>query len=344
MNKRRALSIAGIVPLVSALLAGCGSAGGTSSANGSESGSSGSASSSGRDGKQIVVGHVLETLSDPSLAQANDAIKAEAKKLGWKIKTVNSNNSQARANDMMQQFVNEDVDAIIVDVYTPDSLKSGIAAANEADIPIGIDFSNGKPNGVAVLTALVAGKVSTRYMVNHMPGQSGNVLAFTYHVGEPCVANEAGFDRVMKKYPKIQVKKMEIPASNGGWYKVGEKDAKGWLASHPAGSGNLAIWGCWDAPTMGASVALQELGRTDVKTYGIYGETGALENVKKGIQTATWWFSGAKAGRLVVRNLAKAIKAGSSWQPKTIDVPPTRLTKKNIDAFLRKHPGLLDGK
>ena len=74
-----------------------------------------------------------------------------------------------------------------------------------------------------------------------------------------------------------------------GYFEDGAQYANAWLASHPAGDGNLAIWGCWDDPAIGAIGALRQQGRDDVKVYGVNGNAQAIENIQNGHMTATAW-------------------------------------------------------
>ena len=95
-----------------------------------------------------------------------------------------------------------------------------------------------------------------------------------------------------------------------GYFEDGAQYATAWLAAHPAGSGPLAIWGCWDDPSIGAISALRQQGRDDVQVYGINGNAQALENIQKGFMTATAWQDSFTEGYNMVGIIDEAIKAG----------------------------------
>ena len=84
---------------------------------------------------------------------------------------------------------------------------------------------------------------------------------------------------------------------------------------------NLAIWGCWDDPAIGAIGSLRQQGRTDVKVYGINGNAQALENIKNGHMTATAWQDSYTEGYNMVKMLEDIKKAGAAWKPKAAEVP-----------------------
>ena len=113
-----------------------------------------------------------------------------------------------------------------------------------------------------------------------------------------------------------------------GYFEDGAQYANAWLASHPAGSENLAIWGCWDDPAIGAIGALRAQNRDDVKVYGVNGNAQALENIKNGFMTATAWQDSFTEGYNMVKMLKEIKDAGASgsrrrsrcrpsWSPRT---------------------------
>lgn len=107
---------------------------------------------------------------------------------------------------------------------------------------------------------------------------------------------------------------------------------------HPAGSAPLAIWGCWDDPSIGAISALRQAGRDDVKVYGINGNAQALENIQKGYMTATAWQDSFTEGYNMLGIIEDAAKAGAAWQPKAVEVPAVVVTKDSVADFLKQHP------
>jgi ribose transport system substrate-binding protein len=170
-------------------------------------------------------------------------------------------------------------------------------------------------------------------------GNKGSVLALTYHTGILCLYRGKAFDAAMKDEPGIKVTRNEVTIP--GQVQDGTKFTAAWLASHPRGSGPLAIWGSWDEPGMGAIAALKQAGRTDVKVYSINGSPQALQAVKDGSMTQIIWQDGATEGKDLFEAAKGATEAGSGWKPKSIDVPGVLVDKNTIDDFLAKHPSAL---
>lgn len=283
----------------------------------------------------ISIGFVYNTATDPNQQTMYDGIKAAAEKKGWKIKQVDANNDASRANNLISAYASQRVDVIVSTVFDPAALRQGIAAANQAKIPFIATYSFGTPDGVAAVFTATAGQQETERMVTDLGG-SGDVLAFTFKPGQPCVEAEKAFDTVIDGQSSINVDKQEVPAP--GWEQAGLKATTSWLKSHPEGSGNLAIWGCWDGPSLGAIRALQEAGRDDVKVYGQYGEAGAIKAVQDGDMTATYWFDNAVAGQDVVDTAAKILDEGDSWKPENIALDPVEVDATSVEQFLADHP------
>jgi ribose transport system substrate-binding protein len=122
-----------------------------------------------------------------------------------------------------------------------------------------------------------------------------------------------------------------------GYFEDGAQYANAWLASHPVG-GNLAIWGCWDDPAIGAIGALRQQNRDDVKVYGVNGNAQAIENIRNGHMTATAWEDSYTEGYQMVKLLKTIKAAGANWTPKAVEVPAVLITRANVAQFIKDHP------
>ncbi|TIU60210.1 MAG: hypothetical protein E5W15_34180 [Mesorhizobium sp.] len=73
-------------------------------------------------------------------------------------------------------------------------------------------------------------------------------------------------------------------------------------------------------------------------TVSINGSAQALQLVKEGDMTATVWQPAYQEGKEVFQAILDSMKAGDSWQPKTIEIPGVVVTKDNVDKFMAEHP------
>jgi ribose transport system substrate-binding protein len=333
------------IPIAAMTLAACGSStssessSAASSAAATEAASEAASEAPAEEPTEAMepktIGFVFNTSTDPNQQTMFEGIRAAAEAQGWEVKQVDPNNDAAKANNLMTAYVSQGVDVIVTTVFPPSALRQGIAAADEAGIPVVATYAFGSEPGVEAVFAAGAGKQQTERMIADMGG-TGSVLAFTFKPGQPCVEAEKAFDEVLAANPDVEVQKQEVPAP--GWEQTGLQTTSAWLKSHPEGSGNLAIWGCWDGPNLGAIKALEQAGRTDVKVYGQYGEAGAINAVKDGNYTATYWFDNAEAGKQVVSTIGEILQAGEAWEAEEILFTAVEVDANTIEQFLADHP------
>ena len=259
-----------------------------------------------------------------------------AEELGWQVNVVDAAGNADQANAAIQNFAQLGAGAIIDMVFPFSSIGAGLDAAGSAGIPV-VTWGGGLGSTVAATNGsggpMAIPVVET--MVEKMGGK-GSILALTYRTGEVCRNRETQLDEILAKYPDITVTKNEVRIP--GFFEDGAQYANAWLASHPAGGENLAIWGCWDDPAIGAIGSLRAQERNDVAVYGINGNAQALENIKNGFMTATAWQDSFTEGYNMVKMLEEIKAAGTAWTPKAAEVPAVLVTKATLDAFVAEHP------
>lgn len=283
-----------------------------------------------------LLGIVSITATEANNARYIKGAEKAAAERGWEVSVIDAQGSADQANAGIQNFVQRGAKAIVDMVFPVSSIGAGLAAADAAKIPM-VTWGGGL-GGSVIATNGSGGPMAVpivEMMVKDLGGK-GEVLALTYHTGEVCRNRELVMDEILAKSPDIKVTKNEVRIP--GYFEDGAQYATAWLATHPAGSGPLAIWGCWDDPSIGAISALRQAGRDDVKVYGINGNAQALENIQKGFMTATAWQDSFTEGYDMLGIIEEAMKAGAGWQPKAVEVPAVVVTRDTVEAFLKDHP------
>jgi ribose transport system substrate-binding protein len=295
--------------------------------------------SSGGGSGQKKLGIVALVATDALNQAVIQGATTAAKQAGWAVTVTDTQGSPDKANAAMTTFsTTQKMDAILVCAFDSNAIGAGLASAKSANIPV-VSWGGQLIDGIAAVTsALKVGEDSVNAMLKDF-GNSGSVLALTYHTGILCKYRGIAFDAAMKKEPGIQVTRDEVAIP--GQVQDGTKFTAGWLAQHPKGSGPLAIWGSWDEPGMGAIAALKEAGRTDVKVYSINGSPQALKSVQTGDMTQVIWQDGRTEGSDLFNAAKGAVDEGDNWKPKSIDVPGVLVDKSTISAFLKDHPSAI---
>lgn len=283
-----------------------------------------------------LIGLVSIAATEANNVRYINGAKKAAEELGYEVSVVDAAGSADQANAAIQNFAQRGAYAIVDLVFPASSIGAGLDAAKQANIPVvtwggGLGLTVAATNGSG---APIAEPVIKK-MIEDLGGK-GEVLALTYRTGEVCRNREALMDEMLKAYPDIKVTKNEVRIP--GYFEDGAQYANAWLASHPPGDEKLAIWGCWDDPSIGAIGSLRSQNRDDVMVYGVNGNAQALENIKNGHMNATAWQDSFTEGYNMVKLLADIKKAGADWQPKAVEVPAVLVTKDSVGDFLKQHP------
>jgi ribose transport system substrate-binding protein len=287
-----------------------------------------------------LVGLVSISATEANNARYIEGAKKAAEELGYEINVIDAAGSADQANAAIQNFAQLGAYAIVDMVFPWSSIGAGLDAAKNAGIPV-VSWGGGLGGSVAATNGSGGPMVVpvNELMLKNMDGK-GAILELTYRTGEVCRNREVELDKALEAYPDIEVTKNEVRIP--GYFEDGAQYANAWLASHPAGDGNLAIWGCWDDPSIGAIGSLRSQGRDDVLVYGVNGNAQALENIKNGHMTATAWQDSFTEGYNMVKMLKEIRDAGEGWEPKAVEVPAVLVTQDTVESFLSEHPDAIN--
>jgi ribose transport system substrate-binding protein len=335
MSKKRSVLrvgfVAALCAIASLVVAACGGGGG--------GGDTGSSSGGGGD-EGLTIGYVAYSMATTPQQELKKGEEEAAKKYGYKVEVADPGGEPAKAVSLMQNFVTQGVDAIIVDSYGPGDLRAGLIAAKEAEIPVYMALAPGETDEAAYAVRANAGTAETEKMLENL-GKEGSVLALTLPSGANCVSSQEQFEEIMEGEPGWEVR--EQPVKVPGFAQEASSTTKAWLKSHPA-SEKLAVWGCWDGPSIGAATALTEEGRNDVQVYGQNTEATTISLLEKGQYTASWWFDGVKLGQKMVELIHG--DAGTPYdelEPRFESFPGIEVNQENVKQFVKEHPSVVSG-
>lgn len=299
----------------------------------------GSVTISAQAADKVLLGLVSIAPAEDNNARFITGAKKAAEKLGWDVTVVDAQGSADKANAAMQNLVQRGAKAIVDMVFPVTSLSAGLAATQQANVPVA-SWGGGMGKGVAATNGsggLLAQPIG-EMLVKDLGG-NGSILMLTYRTGQVCREREEVLDAILKSHPGIKVTKNEVPIP--GYFQAGASFANAWLAGRPAGKEKLAIWGCWDDPALGAISAMRQQDRRDIKVYGQNGNAQAIAAIRSGWMTGTAWQDSVTEGVTLVNTLADAAKSGAAWQPKAVEVKPVIVTKDSVEKFIADVPGAL---
>jgi ribose transport system substrate-binding protein len=305
------LAVVILAILVSVLAAGCQRGGG------------------GGEGGGPRIGLSISTLNNPFFVSLRNGAQDAAKKEGAELVISDAQDDAATQQDDVQNFVTQQVDAILVNPVDSESIVPAVQAANQAGIPV-IALDRGASGGeIATLIAsdnVEGGRMAGKELIELVG--SGPVAQLEGIPGaSPTRDRGQGFEEVINGQDSV-----ELVASQTANFDRAEglNVTENIMQSNPEIKG---IFAQNDEMALGAVRALGNRAGTDVKIVGFDGVEDALKAVQSGKMNATVAQQPDRIGSLGVENAIKVID-GESVE-KNIPVPVKLVTKENVSEFLQ---------
>jgi ribose transport system substrate-binding protein len=283
----------------------------------------------GGEGGGQRIGLSISTLNNPFFVTLRNGAQDAAKKEGAELIVADAQNDAATQQDDVQNFVTQQVDAILVNPVDSESVVPAVEAANQADIPV-IALDRGASGGeIATLIAsdnVEGGRIAGRELIRLVG--SGPVAQLEGIPGAtPTRDRGQGFEEVINGQDAV-----ELVASQTANFDRAEglNVTENILQSNPEIKG---IFAQNDEMALGAVRALGNRAGTDVKIVGFDAIEDALNAIQDGKMNATVAQQPDRIGSLGVENAIKVIDGESV--PKNIPVEVKLVTKENVSEFLQ---------
>ena len=300
------------------------------------------------DGDTITIGVSVYDMSS-FVTQGKEGIDAYAEanniEVLWNSASLDVN-TQANQVD---QFINQGVDAILVNPVQAGSLEPQVAAAQAAGIPfvdVNASLKNEALDGSVQPDDVAAGAQEAQMMVDALGGEGNVVILQGPLGGSGEIDRGAGIDQVLAENPGITV----LAKDTANWKRdEAVNKMKNWISAF--GSEIDGVISQNDDMGLGALQALKEAGITDVPIVGIDGIEDGLRAVENGDFIGTSLQHGTvqmAAGLAVAARLAR----GEDVDPDQTYIMPS-ITSENVgdalqnvvtdrEAFLERLPELVD--
>ncbi|MCW2134513.1 substrate-binding domain-containing protein [Arthrobacter sp. VKM Ac-2550] len=333
MRTSRIFQTAGIAAAAALALSGCGA--GDTSAGSSEDGAT-------------TIGVTVYDMSS-FVTQGKSGMEAYAKANDIEMLWNSAGLDVATQANQVDQYINQGVDAILINPVQADSLQPQIAAAEEAGIPV-IDVNSSlksdKLAGSVQPDDVAAGEQEAKMMMEALGGK-GNVVILEGPIGgSGQIDRGAGIDKVLAENPDVKV----LAKDTANWKRdEAVNKMKNWISAF--GSDIDGVISQNDDMGLGALQALNESGIDDVKIVGIDGIEDGLKAVKSGDFIGTSLQHGTvemAAGLAVAAKLARGetVEATPQYIMPAITPENVDAAMKNVvterEAFLEKLPQMID--
>lgn len=281
-------------------------------------------------GGEPVVGLSLSTLDNPFFVTLRDGAQEAVDEAGARLDVADArDDAQTQANDI-QDFVTQQVDAIIVNAVDSEAVVTSIEAANEADIAVITVDREAEGGDIAAHIASdneQGGEMAGDYLFEQMgegakvaqlEGIAGTVPARDRGAGFEAAAEDAGADLVASQTANFDREEGFTVAQN---IFQANPDLEGLFAQN-------------DEMALGAVEAAREAGNLkDVAIVGFDAIEDALNAIEKGDMAATVAQQPDLLGKLSAESAAQIIDGESVEEEQLIEVK--LVTAENVDQFLQ---------
>ena len=283
----------------------------------------------GGEGGGPRIGLSISTLNNPFFVTLRNGAQQAAKKEGAKLIIADAQDDAATQQDDVQNFVTQQVNAILINPVDSEAVVPAVQAANQANIPvIALDrgASGGKLETLIASDNVEGGRMAAKELIQLVG--SGPVAQLEGIPGtSPTRDRGQGFEEVINAQDAVQL----VSSQTANFLRTeGLNVTENILQSNP---GIKGIFAQNDEMAMGAVRALGGRAGSEVKIVGFDGIEDALKAIQAGKMNATIAQQPDKIGSLGVENAMKVV--GGKSVDKNIPVPVKLVSKENVSQFLQ---------
>lgn len=285
-----------------------------------------------KDKGEINIKVIRKIGGDDHTAQFLAGAKQEGEALGFKVDTFSANGDTAKFLDAIDQAAESDVDAVILSHADDEASVEAVKKLRDKGIEV-VAFDSlaaiGEIEGVTLTSQ--KDEALAQYALDELVKQHGEEAKIVYLWVDgfpPMVRRNAVYQDVLAKYPGItEVDRFGVASDNTS---VDTQNAvAAMLAEHPKGEID-AIFATWDAFAIGATRALVEAGRTEIKIYGIDVSNADLQAMQE--ENSPWAATAAVDAKLIgsVNLRLAAKKLAGEDTPPTADLDAALITQEAL--------------
>ncbi|WP_166979129.1 ABC transporter substrate-binding protein [Paramicrobacterium fandaimingii] len=280
------------------------------------------------DGKVESVALMVQDLSNPFFASMNNGVKAAAEELGATYTAQDGRQDLAAQNDQIDAFIQQGLDVLLLNAVDSEGIGPAVDRAIDAGITV-VAVDVGAKGAQATVTTdnVQAGEISCQALVDDIGG-AGNILIVD---GTPITSIQdrmEGCQNVLDENPDVKV----VATQNGD---NGREKAltltTDMLTAHPDVVG---IFGVNDPTALGAVLAAQQAGKTDIAVTGVDGSPEAVAEMGKDdsqfIATAAQdpYLLGTTGLEMAVK-----LRKGETLDDDLVLVPSSIVTREKLDEY-----------
>ena len=236
-----------------------------------------------KDNNTKKIGLIVSTLNNPFFVDLKKGVEKEAKKLGYEVVVLDSQNDPAKEVSNMEDITVKNVDLVLLNPVDSDSAVASVMIANNADLPVmTVDriANGGKVASHIASDNIAGGDMAAKFLIDKL-GNKGNIVELEGIAGSSATRDRGkGFEDGIKGSNLKIVSKQSADFDRTKGLTVMENIIQS--------QGKIdAVFAQNDEMALGASKALADANMKDVLVVGFDATDDAVDAVKKGDMAAT---------------------------------------------------------
>lgn len=314
-----------ILMVFAIVLSACGNGAADNNASGSAENASGNALA----GKNIAL--IMRLNNGNFSAQYVDGVKNQVAKYGGTVTVISADNDLSKMASSLDAAVNQgQFDGILIDHGDAGALTAGVQKAVQAGIPV-VAFDSAL-DGIQGVTSLAQNDQKMAELTLDQlaadAGGKGNIVKIWVAGFPPMESRQISYKKFQEKYPNIKEIAAFGTADNAQLDAQTQMEAI--LKQYPNKGDITAVWASWDEFAKGASNAIKQAGRNEIKVYGIDMSDEDLSMIQD--TTSPWVASAAvdptTIGRVQVRYLYQKFAGDTSDQK--VELEPVYVKRDDL--------------
>jgi ribose transport system substrate-binding protein len=286
--------------------------------------------------KAVRVGLVAFDTTTVAAQREADASKKAMEAAGWTVSMQDPSGDASKANALCTQFVAQQVDVVVVDVFQGGQMAQCLSAASTANIPVFFIASVLAPGMAGAISTSIPTKINQIFVDYVKTLKKPKIFSLQFSPGAPCLARQkdefAQLTTAGIALSNVQSHEVKIP----GQVVDSQAATTAWLNAHPKSAGeDLVIWSCFSDAALGANAAMKQSGRSAPSyTWDLTKQIVPL--LKSGEIKATSISDAPKLGDQLVKMITDY--RGGNKTPQAIDATALVLDASSIDAYTAANP------
>lgn len=274
------------------------------------------------------VGLMVQDLGNPFFASMNNGVKAAAEELGATYTAQDGRQDLAAQNDQIDAFIQQGLDILLLNAVDSEGIGPAVQRALDAGITV-VAVDVGAKNAEATITTdnVQAGRLACESLIEQIGGK-GEILIVD---GTPITSirdRVTGCEEVLAENPDVKV----VGQQNGD---NGREQALTLTTDMlTASPGVVGIFGVNDPTALGANLAAQQAGRSDLIITGVDGSPEAVAEMEK--ENSMFKATAAQDPNLLGKTgleMAVKLRQGETLESDTVLVPSSLVDGSNLDEY-----------